>query len=298
VAEQATSLARSPVVVIAVGGLDPRGASGVLRDKVTAQSLSAHCHIVLTAKTTQQADAPGTVEPCEPSTLRETLREALNTVAPTASRASSKGPQSGSADAPRAAVKIGMVPNAICAQILADTLPEHLPVIFDPVLATSAGLPLYRDQAPPREGLKPLLRRATLVTPNRQEAETLGLSPDDMGRTQNVLFKGGHGHPLASVDTPKRSIDVLVGKAFGLVPLHGPRVTGRDPRGTGCALATAIAVACASGTDLPQACARSKAWLFEQIKASVRVRESSGLPSKEWVLPGFGAPWRSRQGPG
>jgi hydroxymethylpyrimidine/phosphomethylpyrimidine kinase len=46
---------------------------------------------------------------------------------------------------------------------------------------------------------------------------------------------------------------------------------GRTPRGTGCALATAIAVGLARGQSLEQAIDAAKVWLAGRIQAAVTI---------------------------
>jgi hydroxymethylpyrimidine/phosphomethylpyrimidine kinase len=76
-----------------------------------------------------------------------------------------------------------------------------------------------------------------------------------------VLVKGGH---LAG-DGPLS--DVLVAGSGTRVFEH-PRVAGPSPRGTGCALATAIAVGLGRGDPLEVAIQRAATWLAGAIAAS------------------------------
>jgi hydroxymethylpyrimidine/phosphomethylpyrimidine kinase len=144
------------------------------------------------------------------------------------------------------------------------------PVVVDPVLGTSAGQPLFEGR--PR-ALAPLLARATLVTPNADEAAALTdqtVSDLDGARAAAahlraagagaVLVKGGH---LAG-----DAHDLLV-DADGELLLSAARVPGKDPRGTGCALATALATELARGRPLREAVATAKQWLHARIAAAV-----------------------------
>jgi hydroxymethylpyrimidine/phosphomethylpyrimidine kinase len=237
----------SPAVplIVVVGGLDPGGGAGILRDVAAATARGAHGIAIGTAWTEQ---GPGIhqVEPRAPGALREALARAV---------AARPG-----------AVKVGMAVGPETAGALLDGLGGYDgPVVVDPVLATSRGGALW--DAEPR-ALLPLLRRATLVTPNGPEAAVLARRPvttaaeaEAAGRALlddglvAVLVKGGH------VDEGAAEIeDVLVTPA-GVSRWRRRRLPGPSPRGTGCALGTAIGVALARGRDLPAAVAEAASWL-------------------------------------
>ena len=240
-------------MVVVVGGVDPGGGAGLLRDVATVAALGARAHAVETAWTEQ---GPGLhrVEPRAPDAVRAALAEALVTLRP-------------------AAVKIGMAVNPATAAALVEALGDYAgPVVVDPVLATSRGGPLWA--AEPRE-LLPLLRRATLVTPNgveaaalterplatADEAEATGRWLIEAAQLHAVLVKGGH------LDAPAGTVvDVLL-TASGAERFSRPRTAGPSPRGTGCALASAIAVKLGGGRSLSAAVREAGGWLAGLIAA-------------------------------
>ena len=246
-----------------VGGVDPGGGAGLLRDVATVAALGARAHAVETAWTEQ---GPGLhrVEPRAPDAVRDALAEALVTHRP-------------------GAVKIGMAVGPATAAALLEALGDYAgPVVVDPVLATSRGGALWA--AEPRE-LLPLLRRATLVTPNSIEAEALAgralATADDAeaaGRwlieaeqLRAVLVKGGHLGPAAGT-----VVDVLV-TSSGAERFTRPRTPGPSPRGTGCALASAIAVKLGRGRTQSEAVAEASAWLAGHIADPVTVGDERHL---------------------
>ena len=249
-----------------VGGVDPGGGAGLLRDAATVAALGARPHAVETAWTEQ---GPGLhrVEPRAPEAVRAALAEALVTLRP-------------------AAVKIGMAVGPATAAAVIEALRDYCgPVVVDTVLATSRGGALWA--AEPRD-LLPLLRRATLVTPNSVEAAALTGRPlataDDAEATgrwlieaeqlRAVLVKGGHlGPPAGTV------VDVLVTRS-GAEHFTRPRTPGPSPRGTGCALASAIAVKLGSGRSLSEAVGEAGAWLGGLIADPVTVGDEHHL----WTL--------------
>ena len=141
-------------------------------------------------------------------------------------------------------------------------LPD-VPIVLDPVLATSAGMSLL-DAAGPAAMITRRFPRAALVTPNLPEATILtGLAPGAgieclaaafyaMG-ARAVLLKGGHAEGSEAVDW-------LLRPDTAPQRYSAPRHPGTR-RGTGCTLASAIAVHLARGDDLATACAQAKRYL-------------------------------------
>jgi hydroxymethylpyrimidine/phosphomethylpyrimidine kinase len=162
------------------------------------------------------------------------------------------------------AIKLGLVPDALAETVAELVAHAGAPVVLDPVLRASDGGSLGATP----QGLAPLLAIATLVTPNRDEAlallddPSLAVAPASalataLGRrfpTTAILLKDGHG------TDPTRVTDRLIRGAQVLEHAR-PRVPGPDPRGTGCALATAIAVRLAVGAALDHAVTEAIAWL-------------------------------------
>jgi hydroxymethylpyrimidine/phosphomethylpyrimidine kinase len=251
-------LAGAPVRVVAVGGLDPGGGAGLVRDYLTAEARGALAVLVGTAWTEQSRDGVRGFEPRPPAAVADALRAAV-----------------AGADA----VKIGMVGSPELASAIAVALGGFSgPVVFDPVLGASSGGALF---AGPPTGVMPLVRRATVTTPNLAEAALLtGLPAGGLEEARRaghalvragapaVLVKGGHLSGAA--------VDLLV-TAEGEQELAAERLPGPSPRGTGCALATALAIELARGQPLAAAAAAAKAWLHGSIRAARPVGDEHHL---------------------
>lgn len=249
--------------MVAIGGLDPSGGAGLARDLLTALALGGQATLVGTAWTRQDERGARGIEPRRPDMLRAAIEHALE-----------------SCDPSRTAVKIGMTAEReLSAAIVSGLKSWSGPVVFDPVLgASSGGTALF--QGTPVDML-PLVRRATLVTPNlaeaswllgrtvttREEAIQAARSLAAWGNT-NFLVKGGHldGPPLDTLSS-----------STGEQLFEGIRLPGKSPRGTGCALATAIALGLASGLSLVQAVQDAKSWLAGRIAAATEIDGSRFL---------------------
>jgi hydroxymethylpyrimidine/phosphomethylpyrimidine kinase len=230
--------------VLVVAGLDPTGGAGLAADAEALAWAGARPWLVAAALTAQGPRGARGAFPVAPEILAAQL-----------------GALEG-AERPRA-VKTGMVGTAANAALVAARVPARVPLVVDPVLAASSGLPLL--DGPPRAALLPLLERAALATPNWPELAALAgraIGSDEEAiraarelPARAVLVKGGHREGAPT--------DLLV---------QGRRVnrfTGRrragTARGTGCRLASAIAGLLARGVALDEAVRRAKRFVERYI---------------------------------
>ncbi|TAK48880.1 MAG: bifunctional hydroxymethylpyrimidine kinase/phosphomethylpyrimidine kinase [Xanthobacteraceae bacterium] len=173
------------------------------------------------------------------------------------------------------AVKTGMVSQTDIIEAIAHALDHWNPAhrVVDPVMVATSGDVLLAPQA--IEAVrKLLLPRATILTPNLQEAATLLDAPlaateqqmEQQGRQllafgpRAVLIKGGHGQSAESVD-------ILV-MPNAVARLAAMRVDTRNTHGTGCTLSAAIAAELAKGGDLETAVRAAKSYVTAAIAAA------------------------------
>lgn len=245
--------------VLVIGGSDSSGGAGIARDLRTVFDHGMHGVAVVTAVTAQTHAEVRGVHVVPPEFIGRQIAAAL------------------ASNAVRA-IKIGMLGTAGAVEAVAANLPpSDVPIVLDPVLAASSGGRLL-DEAGQAALVERLLPLATIVTPNGPEAALLlghaiTADPATLNRygaellnlgLAAVLVKGGHGEG-------DEAIDLLVSKTADTVTLSGPRLPG-SLRGTGCALASAIAVGLARSLSLPMACRAAKryvAGLFESAIASL-----------------------------
>ena len=245
--------------VLVIGGSDSSGGAGITRDLSTLHDLHARGVAVITAVTAQTHASVRSLNLVPQGAIRDQIETAL---------ASNR----------IHAIKIGMLGSKRAVEAVALSLPQRseVPVVLDPVLASSSGRDLADEDA--RIALVELLfPRATVITPNAVEAASLLSEPvvtdaetlqwyayrllDDGPRA--VLLKGGHAEG-------EESVDVLVSIDHEPVKLGGPRRAG-TLRGTGCALASAIAAGLARELPLVDACREGKRYimgLFEHALAA------------------------------
>ena len=107
-------------LVVAIGGFDPSGGAGVVRDFLTARTFGAAVRLIPTAWTDQSAAGVRAVEPREPLALSASILGALQLqgveqLGDVSARAPASVP---------VVVKIGMLPDAASAAAVLEALRE------------------------------------------------------------------------------------------------------------------------------------------------------------------------------
>ncbi len=167
------------------------------------------------------------------------------------------------------AVKTGMLATAAIVEAVAERLARiDAPLVVDPVLVSSSGVTLL-DDAGIELLIEILLPRATVVTPNRMEAERLSgttiaslrdaktaareirkLGPATVVITGGHLGNGG-ATAIDIVDDGARSVQLEVPRQGGLTRRHG----------TGCSHSAALAAALAAGESVVEAARRAQRYV-------------------------------------
>ncbi|HEY1856821.1 bifunctional hydroxymethylpyrimidine kinase/phosphomethylpyrimidine kinase [Acidocella sp.] len=239
--------------VLTIAGSDSGGGAGIEADVKTISALGAYACTTITALTAQNTLGVAGVHSVPADFVRLSMQTVL-------------------ADLGADAIKLGMLTNADIISAVADTLPDNIPVVLDPVMVATSGAVLLPDAAIDILRLR-LLPRASIVTPNLPEAQKLTGLPVGTeqeciaaGRAllargaQAALIKGGHGEG-------ETLTDYLVTPG-GVERISLPRLTTRNTHGTGCTLASAIATGLAQGMTLPDAVRRARAYLHEAIRTA------------------------------
>ena len=248
-------------VVLTIAGSDNSGGAGLQADLKTFTTLGVYG---TTAVTCIVAEHPGRVlniTPVPPARVADQIRLVLEAF-------------------PVAAIKTGMLYSAeIIAAVektLAPVLARGVPLIIDPVMVASSGKVLMKKDA--IAALKKFATRATLLTPNRDEAALLWgqpitnlqtLSEAALGLAQKfrapaILAKGGHLRD-------QQAVDVLAypdGRVHEFAVL---RIPGVDPHGTGCTYSAAIAAGLAKGLTLTEAVTLGKAFITWALRRRFQI---------------------------
>jgi hydroxymethylpyrimidine/phosphomethylpyrimidine kinase len=239
--------------VLVIAGTDSSGGAGLARDLRTLTELAARSVCAVTAVTAQSDAGVLGIHVVPAPMVRAQIEAAFATCRIDA-------------------VKVGMLANADTVRTVAEALRPHasVPVVLDPVLASSSGTALL-DAAGCAALLTSLMPQVTLLTPNIPEAALL-LGTDRASSeaqmlsqahallrrgARAVLIKGGHGAGAEAVD--------LLVSAHAIDRLAVARMDA-SCRGTGCALSSAVAASLGAGAPLNTACMLAKEYVTRLLR--------------------------------
>jgi hydroxymethylpyrimidine/phosphomethylpyrimidine kinase len=252
----------TPPIVLTIAGFDPSAGAGVAADLKTFSA--HHCYGVaaITALTVQSTQGVKSVHVTPASELRAQLDALLE-------------------DVTISAIKIGMLGHRGNAVVVAEFLDRAgvANVVLDPVMKSTSGVTDLLDAGGIKYLAEELLKRATVVTPNIEEAEVLsGISIKDHASMEAaamkivergaraVVVKGGH---------MEKAIDVLF-DGEGLLNLGGDHVKSENTHGSGCTFASAIAAQLACGRPLRDSVLLAKAYVTKAIEKGYSIGKGPG----------------------
>ena len=236
--------------VLVIAGSDSGGGAGIQADLKTITMLGGHAMTAVTAVTAQNTMAVTRVEPVSTGMVLAQIDAVLG-------------------DLGADVVKIGMIGSAETARAVADRLAgERLPLVLDPVMvATSGGVLADADTV---TAFGALMELATVTTPNRAELAALGGEDAVLAHGCALLRKGGH-------DDGVRLTDALLMPGEGEVARWtDERIDTPHTHGTGCTLASGVALGLAEGRPLVDAVARARAFVRTALLAAPGLGRGSG----------------------
>ena len=143
-------------VALTVAGSDPAGGAGIQGDLRAFGACGVHGLSAITAVIAQGTRGVRSVWPVEPERVRAQIEVVLS-------------------DVTAHAMKTGALINAAIVRAVVSVLPA-IPLVVDPVIASSSGATLLDDIKPLLDELMP---RATVITPNIRELSLLLGGGDD-----------------------------------------------------------------------------------------------------------------------
>jgi len=251
-----TRVMTSAARILIIAGSDSGGGAGIQADIKTVTMLGGHPMTAVTAITAQNTLGVSAIHPVPAEVILAQIEAVIGDIGVDA-------------------VKIGMIGSAFAAEQVAGRLQRlraeqpELPIVFDPVMVATSGSSLADDATIAAFGR--LMDVATIATPNLPELKRLTSEDDPVSAALHlvgahgcaVLIKGGHeeGEALA---------DALI-ETDNMTSWQGQRIDTTSTHGTGCTLASAIALFLAQGSSLADAVARAREFV------RVALRDAPGL---------------------
>jgi hydroxymethylpyrimidine/phosphomethylpyrimidine kinase len=227
--------------ILIIAGSDSSGGAGIQADIKTVTMLGGHSMTAVTAVTAQNTLGVDAVHPIPADMVIRQIDAVVSDIGVDA-------------------IKIGMVGSVETANAIADRISSiGVPIVFDPVMVATSGATLADVES--IAVFKRIMKVAALTTPNLPELEALG---GEAAISHLTLVKGGHG-------VGDSVIDRLIDARGEIARWEDDRIHTSSTHGTGCTLASAIAIGLAQKMVLEDAIARAR--LFVRLA----LRDAPGL---------------------
>ena len=258
--------------VMIIAGSDSGGGAGLQADLKTATVLGSFATTVITTITAQNTQGVQAQKNVEENVVEAQFRSIMD-------------------DIGTDGIKIGLLPTAKIIEVVERLIKDHAPVVIDPVMVATSGH-RFLDKDAEKAMTRMASTTGSLITPNIAEAEIFADKKIDPQCFRDVelllhtiatqcnrpvLLKGGHGGG-------DLSIDYLIDWSGKIHSFAGERISTKNTHGTGCTLATAIAVNLARGISLVDSIGKAKAFVSAALRSGVdtTVGQGSGPVDHMW----------------
>jgi hydroxymethylpyrimidine/phosphomethylpyrimidine kinase len=247
--------------ILAIGGHDPCGGAGIQADIESIAANGGHAVTAITALTVQDTINVSRIEPVPVDLFRQVLATLDD-------------------DLSFDAIKIGLIGDAGIAEAIADFLESHtgIPVVLDPVLAAGGGREMS-SQAIREQMLEKILPHVSLVTPNLPEARRLTGKDDAASCASLLLDKGAEAVLITGGHDEGDSIINRWYDASGEQRFEWERLKGGF-HGSGCTLASAVAVFLARGMPMKLALRLAQAFTHDALAKAGQVGRGQKIPRR------------------
>lgn len=255
--------------VLVFSGSDPSGGAGISADIEAIAAQGAHALPIITAITVQDNDRVFSIHPVSSDLILQQAQALVNKI-------------------PVSAIKIGIIASQENATALALWITNfkkqcpNLPIIVDPVLASGHGDALAIENA--SEVITPLLRIATLITPNLPEAALL--CPDassSLEQAQHLMTYGATGILIKGGHSSEANVTNSWFHGNERHDWQWPRYSGAF-HGSGCTLASAIAGQLACGKTMHQAIELAQIYCQRALKEAYSIAPGQLIPQRTFSL--------------
>lgn len=250
--------------ILIIAGSDSGGGAGIQADIKTVTMLGGHAMTAITAITAQNTVGVTAVHPVPVETVIAQIDAVVDDIGVDA-------------------VKIGMIGSPEIAEAVAERLArlEGVPIVFDPVMVATSGSELADEATVAAFGK--LMDVATITTPNIPELAELSWGDDPVHAALKlvsehrcaVLIKGGH-------EKGEALVDALI-EEDNMTSWQGSRLNTPHTHGTGCTMASAIALYLAQGLALPVAVDRARLFVRLALRSAPGLGKGHGPMGQQSV---------------
>ncbi len=241
--------------LLSIGGSDPSGGAGIQSDIKTFNQLNGHGFTVITAITAQNTSEFGSIQPVSIKILKEQMRSIFS-------------------DFEIDGIKISMVYSSkIIKAIFEELKDKKLPMVLDPVIKSTTGGILLEKSAM-RDFKKFLIPLATVITPNKMEAEFLTkIKINSRSALQKAAKKiqkmGAKNVVITGISEGTKMVDFILEKNIWYVE-SGNKISNIN-HGSGCNYSSSMICAMVNGKSIKESAKFAKKYTYDSIKNAKRI---------------------------
>ena len=256
---------RSPILCIA--GLDPSGGAGIQADIETISACGGHALSIASCLTVQNTLGASEVVAVEPEFIYRQADNLIN-------------------DFNILACKVGVIPNASIAQSIGKILRllSGIPVVLDPVLSASLGIP-FSDNSTLNAIQKYVLPYVSIITPNHYEVAALSqCDGDEETQCRTLCSMGPDFVLLTGADNQTTSvINSLYSSDGAKCSFTWDRLPNQF-HGSGCTLSSAIAYYLTQELSMQVAVEKAQQYTANTLKHAESLGKGQWIPNRNITI--------------
>ena len=250
--------------VLVIAGSDSGGGAGIQGDIKTFTSLGGFATTAITALTAQNTQGVQAIRSVSSNLIKMQIDSIVE-------------------DFPINTIKLGMLHSEKVIKTVVSSIKKnlkHVPYILDPVMIAKSGTPLLKKNCI-NLIISDLIPKSLIVTPNIPEAQEItnieikdindmkmaGKKILSLG-AKSVLIKGGHMNCNTLSNVLVTSSGSKIFKSNRIETLH--------THGTGCTMASAIAVSIAQGMSIDSSIERAQEYVIKAIQNAPKLGAGHG----------------------
>ena len=249
--------------LLSIGGSDPSGGAGIQSDIKTFEELGTHDLTVITAITSQNTSSFGKIQPVSQKILKDQIDMVFS-------------------DFKIDGIKIAMVYNTQIIKIIYQKLKDKkIPIVIDPVIRSTTKGTLLEKSAM-KDFKKYLIPLATVITPNKYEAEFLTNSKIKSKKSLNIAGKkiqnmGAKNVVITGIEEGHKIKDIIFEKETQYSQ-SSSKISGIN-HGSGGNYSSAMLYSLATGKSLKESVRFAKKFTYTSIKNARKT--GKGIPITE-----------------